>query len=203
VNDSILFFDIETTADLSAVDSIEVKPPSNYKDPEKIAAFIEEAKAEAISKMALDPDLGKVIAISYKEGDDETKVLTGDEKEMLTKFWNLHAEHMGRVCGYNIIGFDIPFLMRRSMFLGVQPLTIPVTKKYSTFPAMDLMGIMFHWEKAKSLKWVVRRYSIPNPLPELNGSMVDRMDQETLEAYAKNDVDLVYHLYKKMDGIYF
>jgi len=57
--------------------------------------------------------------------------------------------------------------------------------------------------QAKGLKWVCKRYGIDNPLPDLDGSMVQDMDIETLRAYAANDVKLVQALYKKMSGVYF
>jgi hypothetical protein len=65
------------------------------------------------------------------------------------------------------------------------------------------MGILYNWGQAKGLKWVCKRYGIDNPLPDLDGSMVNGMDIETLRAYSANEVRLVQQLYKKMSGIYF
>lgn len=199
----ILFFDIETTGDPDAIEFVEVKAPANYKDPDKIAAYISEAKLDAYDKMALDPDYGKVLCIAYKEGDDQTEVLFDDEKKMLNTFWQLYGEHMQRVCGYNIIGFDLPFLLRRSFALGITIPAMPPMAKYRVEPTIDLMGILYNWQNYKSLKFVCKRYGIKNPLPELNGSMVNDMDNDTLLKYAKNDVDMTYALYNKMSGIYF
>ena len=199
----MLFFDLETKGDPDAGDHIEVKVPANYKDPAKIEAYVAEAKAEAISRAALDPDLGHIVAIAYKFGGEATGCLTGDENDILDSFWRLYRSSYGRVCGYNIVGFDLPFLLRRSMVWGIKPSMPVMYKKYSTFPVLDLMGVLYNWDKAKSLKWVAKRHGLVNPLPDLNGSMVEDMDLETLIAYAKNDVDLTYQLYKLMRGVYF
>lgn len=199
----ILFFDIETVGDDNAGDYVEVKVPSNYKDPAKIEAYVAEAKAEAISRAALDPDLGHIVAIAYKFGSEPTQCLTGFENDILDNFWKLYRSAYGRVCGYNIVGFDLPFMLRRSMVNEIEPGMPVMFKKYSTFPILDLMGVLYNWDKAKGLKWVAKRWGLNNPLPELNGSMVSEMDMETLVAYAKNDVDLTYQLYKKMRGVYF
>jgi len=75
--------------------------------------------------------------------------------------------------------------------------------KYRTEPTIDLMGILYNWGQAKSLKWVCKRYGINNPLPDLDGSKVKDMDAETLRAYSANDVYLVVQLYEKMQGVYF
>jgi DNA polymerase III epsilon subunit-like protein len=122
---------------------------------------------------------------------------------MLNTFWQLYGEHMQRVCGYNIIGFDLPFLLRRSFALGITIPAMPPMAKYRVEPTIDLMGILYNWQNYKSLKFVCKRYGIKNLLPELNGSMVNDMDNDTLLKYAKNDVDMTYVLYLKMQGIYF
>lgn len=41
-----------------------------------------------------------------------------DEKRILRWFWNMHSEIRGQYVGHNIIGFDLPFLIRRSWILG-------------------------------------------------------------------------------------
>ena len=85
----------------------------------------------------LDADLGKVIAISLQNGiessvevhligDPETKT----ESDLIRWFWSLFAKADGRSCGYNIIGFDLPYLLRRSFDLGIQ---VPIQPQLSKF----------------------------------------------------------------------
>ena len=205
---NILFFDIETEVNSDAVEFMQVpSAPSNYKDADKIAAYIAEKQAESLKTAALDPDYGRIIAIAMSGDPDlEPEVIDKydhSEKEILEMFWLYYEDCGGNSCGYNIIGFDLPYIMRRSFDLGVKAPIIPSLAKYRTEPTIDLMGILFNWGQAKGLKWVCKRYGIDNPLPDLDGSMVQDMDAETLRAYAVNDVKLVQQLYKKMSGIYF
>ncbi len=210
MKDSILFFDIETKAHHEAVFLLpEPFAPANYKDPDKIAQYVESKKAEQIAQAALDPDLGQVLAIALQSGlDGVTRVhLVGDpeihsESDLIRWFWKEFAKADGRSCGYNIIGFDLPYLLRRSFDLGIQVPVQPQLSKFRTAPTIDLMAILYNWGPAKGLKWVCKRYGINNPLPDLDGSQVVSMDPETLRKYARNDVYLVMELYKRMCGVY-
>lgn len=203
----ILFFDIETEANPEGVAFMpEPSAPSNYKDAEKIAQYIAEKKAEQVAQAALDADYGKIIAISGSLGDEKFTLLAGedgDERYIVSSFWNVFYMATGKSCGYNIIGFDLPYLQRRSMDMGIIVQQKPVMAKYRTEPTLDLMGVLYNWGPAKGLKFVCKRYGIENPLPELDGSQVANMDKETLRKYSANDVELTIKLYRRMLGVYF
>ena len=206
----ILFFDIETNANPEAIALLpDPTAPANYKDADKIAQYVSDKKAEQIAQAPLDADLGKVIAISMQFGlESPMEVhLMGDaetrsECDLIRWFWSAFARAEGRSCGYNIIGFDLPYLLRRSFELSISVPIFPRLAKFQTEPTTDLMGILYNWGTPRGLKWVCKRYGIENPLPELNGSQVANMDPETLRKYAGNDVYLVVELYKRMCGVY-
>ena len=211
ISSQILFLDIETAANETAVGNLpEPEPPANLKDPEKIRAALEKKKAEQVERAALDPDVGQIIAVALRRFPSEATnaVLVGDadvpdEAALLRVIWREIAACGGRVAGYNIIGFDLPYILRRSFALGVQaPLALRVAK-YQTEPITDLMGVLYNWGPAKGLKDVAKLYGIANPLPALDGSQVADMDRETLRAYAMNDVDMTVALFEKMRGVYF
>ena len=212
----MIIFDIETRANKEALGFLpEPQAPSNYKDEAKIKAYVEEKRIEQVDKAALDPDYGEIIAIGIAFLDPfygRTGNLKSEEYmthyhfsevEMINRFWECYRKNNSCSCGYNIIGFDLPYLLRRSFALGIQPLTIPDLRRYQTHPTLDLMMVLYNWQNFKGLKFVAERYGILNPLPELNGSMVADMDYETLHAYVRNDVLMTYYLYKKMKGVYF
>lgn len=208
---NVMIFDIETEANQEVCESMpDPKAPANYKDPEKIAAYVADKKAEMLSTAALDADLNKVVAVSLRHGvDGETKVYmvgdfeTPDEEALITAFWSNFAYAGGQTVGFNTIGFDLPVLMRRSFDLGIRlPCPPPVLAKYRTEPTTDLMGILFNWDKSKGLKWVCKRYGIDNPLPDLDGSMFADMDAETKRLYSGNDIHLTVGLLRRMAGIY-
>ena len=205
-----LFFDIETEPNEEALPFLPVpSAPSNYKDPEKIKAYVDEKTKEQVDKMALSIDLGKITAIGMKMGVDGQivgRLVTEKytETDLLKSFWRCMRICNGDCVGYNILGFDLPFIMRRSWALGVPVTVFPDMRRYSNFPTTDLMQILAGWDrdKIKSLKFICARYGIDNPLPELEGSQYAGMDDETKLSYVKNDVYLTFQLYQKMTGYY-
>lgn len=206
-----LVFDIETVA----VPNVEallpaVSAPGNLKDPEKIAAAIAEKRQKMIDEAALDPDLCQVKAISmliipnghrrvFLVGDKRTP----NEYALLRLFWNAFAECGGNAIGYNILGFDFPVILRRSFALKLKRFVRPNLARYQTEPITDLYGILYGWQPGRGLKWTCKRYDIPNELPDLDGSMVKNMTDDTLREYAFNDLNLTEKLYRRMDGVYY
>jgi hypothetical protein len=123
-----IIFDIET-GPLSDehLDRIapEFEAPSNYKDEEKIAASIREQKVRWKEKAALSPLTGRVICIGVREAGGATIILDGDGDEArLLVAWRELVEsygHAGLFVGFNIFGFDLPFLVRRAWHYGIAP----------------------------------------------------------------------------------
>jgi hypothetical protein len=125
------------------------------------------------------------------------------ERALLEAFWAAFAETDGYCAGYNLLGFDLPFLLRRSMTLGVKPPAIlPRMAKYQSDPVRDLYGLLYNWQPGKGLKAVAKLHGLPNPLPDLDGGSVAVLDWKTEAAYVANDVALVMALYRRMDGYY-
>jgi 3'-5' exonuclease len=230
-----LFFDIETGANPENCELMPdpvIEAPANYKDPAKIAEYIAEKTASAkiaqLEKAALDPDYGKILSIGYSTGKSMIVEMVGDvinvteeehpetgeiakveeylsEYEMIGNFWDAYARCNGYAVGYNILGFDLPYLIRRSMALGLKVPVRPNLAKFRDEPITDLMMILYNWgsDRYKSLKQVARLYKIPNDCQGLDGSQVGTMDRETLRAYQANDVRMISGLYVLMNGVYF
>jgi len=123
----------------------------NLKDQAKIDAKIAEAKqahaaavaihpkvveeawanhlADFKSKAALSPLTGRVLAVGFRS-DKGVRVDDGggNEEELLIRFWSMYAKCRAqaggprKMLGWNIHGFDLPFLVRRSWYHEV---TIP------------------------------------------------------------------------------
>lgn len=118
------FLDIETRPKpLSELKAIMPKftAPANWKDEEKIAANIAEQEKKFVEKAALSPLTGTVE--SYGLFDDEseeyfaTDCEASSEAIMLAKLWVRLADHdafTSDVVGWNLNGFDLPFLIKRS-----------------------------------------------------------------------------------------
>ena len=80
-------------------------------------------KAEWLSKAALSPVTGRVLLIGVIDGaSDSLAVYNDDEAVMLDRFWALIDDWLTAkrpIIGHNSNGFDLPFLVRRSWYLGV------------------------------------------------------------------------------------
>lgn len=122
----LISFDLETCPLDNAFDLMpEFEAPKNLKDPLKIDAAIAEKQNAWVEKLALSPDTGRIAAIGVL-GDDFQMLLAQTkygETELLLKFWDLWSEAQGwgaHFVGWNIQSFDLPFLYRRSIALGIE-----------------------------------------------------------------------------------
>ena len=92
------------------------------KQLEKIALEKTKHISKIVSSAALNAEYGQVLAIGIL-GDDIPTILTGDESDILAKFWGLAAKDfqvgVTTWVGHNVLGFDLPFLLRRSVIVGV------------------------------------------------------------------------------------
>jgi len=117
----------------------------NTKDPAKRAEKLEQCSAEhaaaitnhaatveaarathwanVVEKAALSPVTGQVLAIGcHSITKKSTSIIEGDETDILSAWWSTYdkmRKSNRHMVGHNIYGFDLPFLVRRSMILRV------------------------------------------------------------------------------------
>lgn len=162
-NGQRMVFDVETAPleDASAYLVEPVEAPANYKDQAKIAAFIEEAKAKQLDKCSFDADLCRVVAISaWLETDDRPFVKCAgewSEVRLLEMFWILAKDR--HLVGFNCLAFDLPVLLRRSLYLGVKTPLLQIDK-FKHPEVTDLMTLLsFNGAlKAHSLSFYAKRF---------------------------------------------
>ena len=114
-----LFLDIETGPAANAFDfKPEFEAPKNLRDPEKIRAALEEKEREWADCLALSAITGRILAVGVMNQNQKMNLFADvDEKTLLWSLWSHLAEFehdQPRLVGWNIIGFDLPFLQRRS-----------------------------------------------------------------------------------------
>ncbi len=139
-----IIFDIETRPQTKALELLksdfpnfdkDIVPIGNLKDAEKIKQKIIDAgiahelkRAEFDNKQhkkaCLDADYGMLSAIGvlHLESGEREIIDAKDESKALATFWHFIDEvrSLGQwAFGWNIEGFDIPFLLGRSRLLGV------------------------------------------------------------------------------------
>ena len=120
----------------------------------KVAAARENHLANILDKAALDAVYGRTLACGFVWGDHDDPhperqnlfIPTDDddgEAQLLRAIWHRFGEARNERCllvGHNSNKFDLPFLVRRSLVLGVQPLPeiLPRTRYFPDF-CVDLM----------------------------------------------------------------
>lgn len=114
------YFDVESSA-LPPEQLVSVKPEfkanRTLKDPEKIKADLAAKEIAWLEGAALDAKYGVVLCIGLLD-EDCTRFITGPEPNILKAFWSVFEEGE-RMVGFNVKGWDLPFLAQRSWILGI------------------------------------------------------------------------------------
>lgn len=135
-----IYFDIETIpcqlAGIKEELAAAVTAPAQFKKPESIAEWLRdnrEAEAEqAWLKTSFDGGLGQICCIGWAIDDgapmsrNVTSSDSAEEADMLRNWFHslTSARHIADrqvFIGHNSNGFDIPFIWKRSIVLGVKP----------------------------------------------------------------------------------
>jgi predicted PolB exonuclease-like 3'-5' exonuclease len=156
---TFIYFDIETipndTPELLARIKSKLKPPANMKKQETIDAWwsdkADDVAKEKLSKTSFDGGRGQVCVISWAIGGKSTTSFMDDtpggEFDIIEQFfYALPKAKNITLVGHNIVGFDIPFLTKRAICLGVE---LPTTWKWPRDPkkwgGKNYFDTMFAW----------------------------------------------------------
>ena len=159
-------FDIETVPLADAEVYLESpKPRANLKDPAKIEADMAEKQAALLARAALDPDLCRIVAAGWDgDGRAESAVCedTAQERLLLERFWR--QSQGATLVGFNCLGFDLPVLLRRSLYLGV-PAPALALNKYRPGSIIDLMQRLAYQGTLtyRSLAFYCQRFGVAVP----------------------------------------
>ena len=213
-----IILDLETigATDPAIIERIgaNIKPPGNMKKAETIAAWAENDKPaaveEALLKTAFDGTYGKIVCIGFAIDDKPAVAISGDdEKHIINRFYQSVQDAMmepycGPLCmiGHNLIGFDLKFLWKRSVILGIKPpKSIPFKAKPWDAVVFDSMQ---EWDKDSrvSLDNLCAALKIPTPKGEMDGSKVwDAYKAgkfEEIGNYCMGDVNATREVYRRM-----
>lgn len=203
-------FDIETSP--AAAEVLErVKPKfeaaRNLKDPEKIAAAVAEKEATWRDMAALDATTANVLCVGIASGLASIRIIEGEERDLLRDFWQWIQDRIGageQVVGFNVYGFDLPMMIRRSWILGVP---VPRVLRKGRYWHDNIIDVMDVWTCGNR----DQRISLDNlskalGIGEKNGSGKDfatlwRTDRHQAIAYLKQDLSLTRKVAERVLGI--
>ena len=210
------YFDVETIpCQLEGIreefDSA-VEAPGQYKKADSIADWLKENRAiegeKAWFKTSFDGALGHACVISFAVGDKTPHTYQRehhDEKTLLEDFFCAvtDAGPGTTFIGHNLIGFDLPFLWKRAMILGVKP---PPNFPRNPKPwKEDVIDTMLLWDSQQraggSMDRICKLMGIPGK-GDMDGSKVWPMYQEgkltEIANYCKDDVERTRAMFKRM-----
>ena len=161
--------------------------------------------------MATNPFFGEIICIGLHrtlEDQYDTKVLVGDEKYILIKFWNILESFKGTFVSFNGLSFDIPFILKRSMKYNLSPTSNDFLdlKRYSRKPHFDVKLIIGDWDRYApgTLRLICEHLGIESP--KEGGVKAENVEDEfkkgniqAIADYCMKDVVATYQAYLKLN----
>jgi len=226
-----IYLDAETIPDGDIEDfELYKEPPKNYKDPDKIKAWMEEQKEEQYLKQAVDTNRAKFLTIGVAVNEDAPKVFVDlasyDELTILTEFEAfLKNERETKITegvnedrytfndlvfvGHNIKKFDLQILFVKSIKYNLPllgELVHPARLRFNNGKSYDIMEV---WGGADtqnyvSLDTVANTIGIQGK-KGMDGSMVYPKFKEgkidEIIQYQKDDVILTRAVFKRMKNI--
>ncbi len=211
-----LVFDIET---VPAIDRRDLPPTV----AEALADNATRKEMEPAAVMGMSPFFGKVVSLAVGDGDAEPGedavtvlavppdgVVIADcppwlrpmtEPELLRAFWAL-ASRAECVVSFNGRGFDVPFLVTRSLIHGIPARVDLVSQRFTLRPHLDLFELVTQRGRGPSkLDVVCWALGIESPKGEMDGSMVapayERGEIVKIAEYNAHDVRATSALYRR------
>lgn len=203
-----IFFDIETRSNASARVYYEKfwKPPGTMSKPETIAAAKEKQLA-TLDGAGLRWWTGAVCCICAETEDGQIfHMVDGDERNLLTKFFDWCRELEGRYdvtyLGKSALGFDIPFIIGRSL-ANSTPMPYKFCGKGEKSPLRDIDRIFGFSQSQTQQIGKLSDYAFGLSLDPKSGcgsevqGQWDRGELEDIREYCADDVRIVKEIFNR------
>lgn len=234
---NVIAFDIETTIDQQLF--ADFAPPlkvavGNLRDPAKIAEKHAEAATKQRELAALDPQVSRVLSwhvAQITSSSVEPKLRTEirlpsapeittaqRERNLLSLLWALLST-ADRIVTFNGASFDVPFIERRSLLIGVTPSIKIETHKYHVIDGksnhIDVRRVLTETQPGAGLSDFVpgdlnywSRVLLGDTRPdELAPGEIVRLwqagDYARIAQYGERDALRTLQMYQRLDGFYF
>ncbi len=217
---SALVVDLEsvpTAAALAAPYPAGERPhPKNYVKEEAIAAWRErdeaEWRTERVKQCSLSPRLGRVVCIGWHHSQtNATQVIAQQEdgeKAILEDFW-FTVKSFDRLVTFNGHGFDVPFLIIRSLINGVRPSVnvAPWLRRYQFSSHFDCRMALTNWNSYGdgTLGDWCTALGLPFTMDRSGDEIWSLYQEQKFDAIAakcRADVEATASLYEKLLPIY-
>jgi hypothetical protein len=127
----------------------------------------------------------------------------GQEKELLRQFWAwMGKARPGLVITHNGLGFDLPFIKKRSIIHQVRPTVEISLAKFRTEPVYDTLAVWSNWDSRGWVKLDVLARALGVETKSGSGKQVAEMWQagrgREIADYCLQDCYVTYACYSKM-----
>ena len=227
--EKILFLDIETVPQAGTLSEMpnelaclwtEKVEQLKKRIPERYTA--ENAAETNFQEAGIFAEFGRIVCISvgymYYKGAERffrVKSFCGEnEKQLLIDFSVLLnrfcADNESNICGHNVKEFDIPYIARRMLILGLPLPNIlnvagkkPWECKFLDTLEMWKFGDFKHYT---SLKLLCAVFGIPTPKDDIDGSQIAEVfykekNIERISTYCQKDVVATMQVFMRMSGL--
>jgi 3'-5' exonuclease len=165
---------------------------------------------ELYEKSSFDGTYSRIVCIGLiafsdaMEPQGATSWYGPNEKELLQQFWT----RMGQLrptllITHNGLGFDLPFIKKRSVIHQVKPTVDLVLAKFRTEPVYDTMAVWSNWENRGWVKLDVLARALNVETKSGSGSHVAQMWEKgqgkEIAEYCLQDTYVTYACYCRMN----
>lgn len=202
-----LIIDIETRTaiapEMARHMEAKIEPPKNYRDADKINAYLEEKRRAVYERAALSPLTAEVAVVGLAwrcEGATEWMIEAldadkgGEEKLLRALDARVTALDPRRIVTYNGTRFDIPFLAARYTIRGLTSYPWPTGRDYQHIDMFRLLG-----EQGSLEQWSI---ALGMGSKGVSGADVPALiaagEWDTVREHCKDDVACTAELYDRV-----
>jgi DNA polymerase elongation subunit (family B) len=168
------------------------------------------AEDEQYAKSAFDGTFSKIVCIGLLEFSDQMEARSAvawygsNEKELLRQFWARIAQDRPTLfITHNGLGFDLPFIKKRSIIHQVKPSYDINLAKFRAEPVYDTMAIWSNWDTRGWVKLDVLARALHVETKSGSGSQVAEMWEkgqgQELARYCLQDTYVTYACFCRMN----
>lgn len=165
---------------------------------------------EQYAKSAFDGTFSSIVCIGLLEFSDQMEPrgavawYGGNEQELLRQFWSRLAQSRPSVfITHNGLGFDLPFIKKRSIVHQVKPSMEINLAKFRTEPVYDTMAVWSNWDSRGWIKLDVLARALNVDTKSGSGEQVATMWEKgqgvELARYCLQDTYVTYACYSRMN----
>jgi DNA polymerase elongation subunit (family B) len=169
-----------------------------------------QADDELYAKSAFDGTFSRIVCIGLLEFSDQMEARSavawyGDnERELLRQFWaRIAQDRPSLIITHNGLGFDLPFIKKRSIVHQVKPTYDVNLAKFRTEPVYDTMAIWSNWDTRGWVKLDVLARALNVETKSGSGEQVAEMwakgQGQDLAQYCLQDTYVTYACYCRMN----